>query len=550
MSRKYSWLIAVLLSPVSAFITFSPCQAAEQIHFKYASLEISLSVDALETWIEEGTVDPELDVFLIPLNSKQRTFWRQALGKPYKENYFNLSYIANTSIGEMFLRSVGEVIRTRNGENGMAAIRTSLVKTSSSSEGLTFINVLREFPADIEINLNKVVEITQRIRASITSTNAFMADLERIVAREEISEPFIQPSSFPDIRERGKYQTQKQTLQLKHTKSQQARTITFDLYRPQYQQGLQSPVIVITGGFGAERDSFQELAYHLTSYGFAIVIPEHEGSSNQRRKDFFAGKYKEFFEATEYIDRPQEITAILNRLEQLNQRQLNNQLDISQVGIFSHSFGGSTALALAGADLNFKQLQQDCGSNIDPLNMSLFYQCYALELPPEYPELGDPRVKAVFLLGPFGQSLFGREGLKDISVPMLWEATDIDLATPFLLEQLPALRWLATPDRYLAVTKGLPHAHITLEEITGLVKAGTVDRLKAISKTYQQALALAFFQVYLAQDNSYQPFLKSSYARSISVKPYMLNLIDLNRAQALIAKFSPTAPAPTTSKGR
>lgn len=549
MLRRHRWLTAILLGSVTSLITVAPCQAAEQIRFKYAALEISLSVDALETWIEEGIVDPELDVFLIPLNSKQRETWRQALGKPYKENYFNLSYIANTSIGEMFLRSVGEVVRTGNGENGMAAIRTSLVKASSSADGLTLINALRGFPTDIEINLHKVAEMTQRIRTSIASTNAFMADLERIVAQEAIADPFRLSSALPDIRERGQYPTQKQTLQLQHPNSQQNRMITFDLYRPQ-NPTLQSPVIVITGGFGAERDSFQELAYHLASHGFAIVIPEHEGSSNQRRKDFFAGKHKEFFEATEYIDRPHEITAILNRLEQLNQRQLNNQLNISQVGVFSHSFGGSTALALAGADLNFKQLQQDCGDNLDPLNMSLFYQCYALELPPKHPELGDPRVKAVFLLGPFGQSLFGEEGLQDISVPIFWEATDIDLATPFLLEQLPALSWLATPDRYLAVTKGLPHAHITLEEVTGLVKPGTVDRLKAISKTYQKALTLAFFQVYLAEDNAYRPFLNPAYAQSISVKPYQLNLIDLNHAQELMSKFSPTAPAPATPKER
>lgn len=545
MLRRYSWLVALLLGPVSTLMAIMPCQAAEQIRFKYASLEISLSIEALETWIEEGLVDPELDFFLVFLNPQQRIFWRQTLGKPYKENYFNLSYIAHTSIGESFLRNVGEVIRNGNGENGMEAIRTSLVKASSSPEGLTFINALREFPTDIEINLNKVVEMTQRIRASVAATNAFMADLEGIAVQEAIAKPFTQPSALPDIRKMGKYPTQKQTLQLQQRKSQQKQTITFDVYQPQYQPGRQSPVIVITGGFGAERDSFQDLAYHLASYGFAIVIPEHEGSSNQRRKDFFAGKYKEFFEATEYIDRPQEITAILNRLEQLNPLQFKNQLDISQVGVFSHSFGGATALALAGAELNAKQLQQDCGDNIDPLNMSLFYQCYALELPPKHPELGDHRVKAVFLMGPFSQSLFGQDSLNKIAVPMFWEATDIDLATPLLLEQLPALGWLTTSDRYLAVTKGLPHAHITLEVITGLVEAGTVDRLKAISKTYQNALALAFFQVYLAQDQSYRPFLKSAYARNISVKPYMLNLIDLNRAQELISKFSSAA-----TKGR
>ncbi len=45
------------------------------------------------------------------------------------------------------------------------------------------------------------------------------------------------------------------------------------------------------------------------------------------------------------------------------------------------SFGAYTALALAGAKINFEQLKQDYLPQAQYLNPSLFLQCRALELP-------------------------------------------------------------------------------------------------------------------------------------------------------------------------
>ena len=78
-----------------------------------------------------------------------------------------------------------------------------------------------------------------------------------------------------------------------------------------------------------------------------------------------------------------DISFLLNELEQLNKYQLQGQLNLEKVGIFGHSFGASTAFALAGAEINFNQLQQDCGPQMEILNMSLLLQCRALELKPQ-----------------------------------------------------------------------------------------------------------------------------------------------------------------------
>jgi len=59
---------------------------------------------------------------------------------------------------------------------------------------------------------------------------------------------------------------------------------------------------------------------------------------------------------------------------------------------------GYTALALAGAKLNFPQLQSDCCTLDNSLNLSLVLQCLALQLPNQPYNLADPRIKAAIAL--------------------------------------------------------------------------------------------------------------------------------------------------------
>jgi len=104
------------------------------------------------------------------------------------------------------------------------------------------------------------------------------------------------------------------------------------------------------------------------------------------------------------------------------------------VGIFGYSFGGTTALSLAGAELNFDQLEKDCTFPIDVVNISILYQCRALELPRKKVDLQDSRIKAAFVFVPFSNSLFGENGLNRVNIPSFWQATDEDIVTPLLLE--------------------------------------------------------------------------------------------------------------------
>ncbi|PZD72735.1 hypothetical protein C1752_03193 [Acaryochloris thomasi RCC1774] len=538
MSHRKSWLFSLLFGSLAALATALPAWSAEQVYFKFGSLELPLSVPALAMWAETGAAEPDLDTYLSLLTSQQRAQLRELLQTRYDENYFNLSYMAYTSIGERFLKNVGQLVRTRDKGNGFEELQTAFVNASKADEGISFISMLQQYPEDIEIDVAQILGLAQRAKGLVSETDAFMAKLAEVAtaaaqeqsldgqkAQLQAGQSLTASAQQPDLRQKGSLKTVLQPLQV------QGSDLKFDLYHPQ-QLSRSMPVVVITAGFGAEQDFFEDLAHHLASYGFAVVVPVHAGSNKPRRQAFFAGQHQELFPVTEYIKRPQEVTAVLDDLERRNAGQFQNQLNLEDVGVFGHSFGGPTALSLGGAELNFEQLQQTC-EQMDLLNISLYYQCYALELPPQSTQLRDRRVKALFLLGPFSSSLFGPEEMSKLDLPILWEATDIDLPAPLLLEQMPTFKGLTTPDRYLAVSEGLPHAHITFEVISGLVKEDEVERLEELSMTYQKALTVAFFKTHVAEDEAFRPYLQSSYAQSISEAPYSLHFLDAEASEKL-----------------
>ncbi|MGF1602908.1 MAG: alpha/beta hydrolase [Thermosynechococcaceae cyanobacterium] len=518
MSNRQHFLSRLVLGTLAALTIALPAWSAEKVYFKFGSLEVSLSVQSLETWVETGKVDPELAGYIEFLQPQQRARLLALLQTKYDEDFFNLSYMTYTSIGERFLNGMNQFVRTKGQDNGIEDLRIAFVNASKADGGLSFVNVLQQYPNDIEIDVDHVINMLQRAKRLVAETDRFMTKLET-VADAEVKGP---PPSGLDLRQPGAFKTTMQSLKVGD--------LDYDLYRP-LQQSSPAPVIVITAGFAAQHDFFKDLADHLASYGFAVAIPDHAGSNNIRRHSFFQGKYKELFEATEYVNRPREVTAVLDDLEQ--RPEFQNQFNVKNVGVFSHSFGGATALSLAGANLNFKLLEQSCGDDLDQLNISLYYQCHALRLPQPVPSLKDDRIKSLFLLGPFSKALFGEHEIQKLDLPVFWEATNIDIPAPLLQEQIPIFKTLTIPDRYLAVSKGLPHAHISFEVLTGLVKENEVETLQALSMTYQKAMTLAFFKTYTAGDQTFRPYLQTSYAKSISEAPHLLFLLDAEASKRL-----------------
>ena len=520
----------LILGIISGILTALPINAAERIYFHYGPLAFSVSVDTLETFAQEGTIEPELAFYLNRVSKEDQTKFRDFLKSDFNFNYLVLHRFFHSPTGEMLLTYMGELIQIQGGRNGFYGIRASVVQAAADPEGLTPINIMRKFPTNIELNTGRILQFMEQISTLNQETKGLVTALKERTTKTAASEPEINFDKLPDLHATGKFNFSKQTITIRD--QNRKREFPIDLYLPEKSNQSQIPVIVFSNGFGVPRQQGNNtIAEHLASYGFAVIIPDHPGSDRQQQENFLSGLSKEAFKATAFINRPLDVTYLLDELERLNQSEFKGQLNLEQVGIFGHSAGGSTALSLAGAKINFKQLKKDCSSQENLINPSLLFQCRALELPQQNYNLQDSRIKAIFNFLPFSSSLFGQEGMSQINIPTFLIAFSEDIFTPVLLEQIPSFGWLITSDKYLGVIEGLQHVNFDLSELQGvkLLNEDNLDKLTdefpSAFQDYPKVLSLAFFKVYVVGDSDYRHYLQASYAQAISENPYNLSFV-------------------------
>jgi predicted dienelactone hydrolase len=510
-------------------LTALPVRAADRIYFNYGPLDFSISVDSLEKFAKEGKVEPELALIVNRISPEQKAQLRNVLNSRYQFSSVLMSRFFYSSFGQRFLTYLGELIQVEGGQNGLYGIRSALILSTADSDGLSLINFLRKFPTNIRLNTKRIMQQFQEVSALTSKTNALVAALQETNVQVKKAESSIDFSQFPNLKEPGKFSYSQQTKKLRDANRQ--REFILELYLPKVPNGEKIPVIVISNGIGTKLDRYEYLAQHLASHGFAVAIPQHPDSDDKQQQAFFQGLSPQMFKTTAYINRPLDVSYMLDELERLNSSEFNGQLNLQQVGLFGNSFGGDTALALAGAQFNFAQLKKDCTPKKNLVKLSLLVQCQALELPEKTYNFRDNRIKAVSVLFPGSSSLYGEAGLSKINIPILWGAVDKDIFSPLLLEQAPAFSWLKTRDKYLVVATKLDHLNLNFSSLSDLASPdqNVADRVTIkepeVAKSYLKALNLAFFRVYLTNDSNYRPFLSASYAQAISEDPYNLILL-------------------------
>ncbi len=517
---KYSLLFAIA-TLISVIALELPTIPAERIYFNYSLLGFKVKVADLEIFAKQGKITKNLNFYLKRVSPQQREKLQKFLQQSYDVDPVLVYRYSRTSVGIKLLERIGEIIQIPHDINGFYGLRAAVVQTAASPEGVNFVNFLKYFPTDIKLNLQELLKLLKQISNSEKDTQKFIASLQN--QNQTTSSKYVFKNS-KDFSVNGKFTITKQTREFYD--HQRDRNLVTDLYLPQ-EITDSIPVIVVSNGLGAKRDRFVELATHLASHGFVVVILDHPGSDRQRQKAFVKGLYKENFDATEFIDRPLDISFILDELEQIQQKQFQNSLNLDRVGIFGYSIGGTTAMSLAGAEINFNQLEQDCAQPLNLLNISTLYQCRALELPRERRSLKDARIKAACIFVPFGKSLFGEAQLAKISIPTLWQVVDRDFLTSLQVEQIPAFNYLVNSDRYLVISEKLPHSNTTSSKEQLSSQAET----SKIAKNYQNILSLIFFESYIAKNEEYRTYLNSEYLQGISQKPYNLHILDKSRSQ-------------------
>lgn len=537
--------IAIPLLVSSTALLPRPAKAAQRIYISYAPIERSISVDALANYAQKGTLDNDLAAYANYAGSQSMERLQRVLMTRINLSPVAVSQFFYTPQGEALLQRLGQIIKTESRQPGFYALRSALVLAAADPQGLTLLNVLRYFPsASVRVDLRLSLQMAEEIQGIVNQTNKAIALVSEQSSIEVANTAAIDYAQLPDLRRSGRYRWNKQTLTLDDKRRN--RVFPADIYLPVTSRP--SPVVVISHGLGSDRSSLAYLATQLASYGFAVAVPEHPGSNAEQLRLLLTGRANTAEEPSEFINRPYDVKYLLDQLEVLSKTDPNYQyLNLTQVGVIGQSFGGYTALALAGATINFSKLAKDCENQSSTWNVSLLLQCRALELPETQYNLSDPRIKAVIAINPITSSVFGQTSISQIKIPVMIVSSSDDTVAPALSEQISPFTWLTTKEKYLVMLGGGTHfsaladPNPTTDPVSLPLQVAGPN--PAIARRYIKALSVAFSQTYVANEPQYRPYLSASYAQAINQAVPSVNLVQSLPSEPL-AQLNTTALTP------
>jgi len=539
--RYCPWQQLCTAMAVGTAVTLSAASAAlgaERIEFFVGPFEPVIWVEDLEMLAEDGTVTERFSGFANRLDASQLQSLRAFLNASLDVDLTTVSQVFYWQVGERFLERVGQVVQTNNFLNGGQALRYALIFSAADGDGITLLELLQEYPLEvIQLDFSLMQQVLQEYQHFFADRESLLAQL-RTISNDGPSTRFLtQPDIGARLEQVGPYAWEQETLTFQNPLREG--NIPFDVYLPKIpsqsrEQGdtiASTPVIVLSHGVASGRNAFLYLAQHLVSHGYAVVVPQHY-DDNRKYFQFLSGAETPPNPIT-LISRPQDISYVLDELEQLSQtHQDYDSLDLDNVGVLGHSLGGFTVLAAAGAALNFDEVRQNCSvedRDRPSLNPSLLVQCDLADLAAQAPfDLRDERIKAVFALNPPTSLFFGETGLAQLEIPTLMMAATADIVVPAIPEQIQTYRGIQVEERYLVVVENATHFTF----LAGNLSEGAIPLPEGLlgpdpqqARPYLQTLSFAFFNRHLLSQTDMDHFLSQTYVESLETDAFQLAII-------------------------
>lgn len=497
----------------------APAKAAERLTLRLGPFEQSVAVSDLEDFAETGELPSALKPYGAVLTPQVRQWLTKHLQIDPNMTEKFLNDLLRSSDGAKLLEQIGLALP----DSRVDQLKAALFLAAREVDGLSVIGFLKAYPEEnVTVDASSAIGIALQFNASYWQSLAVGPMLKQELAAADDTN--FHPSFDPT--DSGPQYVQEQTLFLRD--QQRKRTIPVDLYWANHTSG---PLVILSHGFGSDRKFLIYIARHLASYGFTVASLEHPGSNFSWLNGVsIGGNPGDLLPASEFIDRPKDVSFVLDQLAQLNREDgsLKGKLNTQQVSVIGHSLGGYTALALAGGELNLKELRQYC-KNRSPLGRAPadWLQCAAADLPGDRIELRDARVVQVMALNPMTGRLFGNKGLAQVTVPTLVLTSSEDAIAPSLDHQLRSFAQLGG-SKYLLSAIGGTHLSVTdrsnLNEALArstLVKehiGKEVDPLRQVLK----GVSLAFVKQLTPDAKRYEPFLSPAYVQSLSTQTMAL----------------------------
>ncbi|MGB3310426.1 MAG: alpha/beta fold hydrolase [Nodosilinea sp.] len=520
----------------------SPVLAAESVTVRLGRLSQTVSLDDLETFASTGEVPRSLRLYRPLLNASLRQTLEGEITLEPEVGQVILDEILHTPGGAQLL----DTLRAIAPNLAATDLRITLEQVSKSESGLTLLSILRAMPQEtLEIDVGTLLTLASQFRLAQMESKALSRVLRKDPAAETAEPvPLLGTDSFST----GPSAVERWELVLRDRSRD--RSIPIDIY---WSEDSHGPLVIISHGFGADRRFFAYLANHLASHGLTVVSVEHPGSNvaallsmppdglppdslppDSLPTDSLptAAAHSRILPATEFLDRPRDISFVLDRLEKINlySYSLRDRLNTEQVAFIGHSLGGYTGLALAGAALDLRSLESYC-QTLNPVNVSPadWLQCAALDLPVKYANLRDDRITRLIVANPLTGLLFGEAGLSRVRVPTLMLAGTHDTVTPMASQQLRPFMQLPT-DKHLVTVVGGSHLSVgdpnNLNADLGRIPfmPSLPDVTTAPLRIFLQGVSLSFIMQQTPEAEAYAPALSPTVAQAFSTTSLSLRL--------------------------
>ncbi|MHC0068441.1 alpha/beta hydrolase [Nostoc sp. UIC 10890] len=531
---KYKWKnttknIGLFCTLVTTFLISlnTSAKAAETVVLRYGVWEESISVTDLQSIAETGQVPQKYKVYTNKFPSEKRQKFLVLLKTKKRVNFVTLSRLLYTSVGSTILQDFGR-LTSRKDNAGMPALRTALVHGSKPKEGLSIISFIQNYPSErLVINLEEASQVFSNLNLSYQQTNQFMQAITPRLAAKSTKQAFpFDPSEAGS----GKVQV----INLPKLKDEQRqRLVPVDIYWSNSVTPTK-PVVILSHGFSSNRTDMRYIAEHLASHGFVVAAVEHIGSNEEYKIDLtdLTTSRLTSMKPQEFLERPKDISFVLDELAKLNQTDkhpLQGKLTTDNAIVIGHSFGGGTALSIAGAELQVNSLKERCPPVLGTtVSAGEGLQCVAKDLPENHYQLQDSRIKQAIALNPTSFLMFGETGLEKIQVPTLILASSKDETTPALTEQIIGFTKITSP-KWLIGIVGATHSSIkdpiSTAQREEKKSVEVVGEQAADIRKYMKAITLAFASQMTPEANKYQLFLTPEYAQYASTQAFPIRLV-------------------------
>jgi predicted dienelactone hydrolase len=209
------------------------------------------------------------------------------------------------------------------------------------------------------------------------------------------------------------------------------------------------PLVILSHGQAGSRYIMTYLTEHLASQGFVVAAIDHTGSTYD---DITPPAY-----ISSLVDRPLDVLFSIGEVAKAVPTS-----DENNVALMGYSYGGYTALNAAGIGLDKANLTDYCkASNNEGPCFALPFFDGLIPVRGSSVTKPDPRVKAVFVMSPYGIPWLSAQQLKDMRVPLFVGCGENDDIAVYKRDAQQAFNLSGSSSKYLLSLASASHNFFT-----------------------------------------------------------------------------------------